>query len=67
MKVGDLVKFKRPTNNWTGKVHLVLSIEPIDGLRVRQVKLAHIDNNHDTRTDYGWYHDSDLEVAQSHN
>jgi hypothetical protein len=67
VKVGDLVRFKHPTKKEAGKVHLVLSIEPIYGLKTHQVKLVHVDIINNRDPDFGWYPNSDLEVVQSHN
>jgi|3_EtaG_2_1085321.scaffolds.fasta_scaffold51409_7 hypothetical protein len=58
MKVGDLVKFKRPTKKEAGKVHLVLGI---DRGSLPGTNVVHIDGIPHRRSRYL---STDLEVAQ---
>ena len=57
MKVGDLVKFKRPTKKEAGKVHLVLGI---DRGSLPGTNVVHIDGIPRRSR----YLSTDLEVAQ---
>ena len=59
MKLGDLVRFKRPTKKEAGKVHLVLGIErgAIPGTNV--IRIDGITDGISTR-----FLATDLEVAQ---